>query len=192
VNRFDALAADPLAWQQTAATFILAGNELYAIERRATPTGFSWRSSGSNWPILLLYATAAENLLKAVRIAQGAVVVTNGKLDAYLCSHKLTKYATDAAIVLNQDEGELLVTLQDVLEAGKYPVAKQPGKNLQAWNLAYPEDVEAIWRLLQRLDGALRATGTRCMPPFEVGKLHRPESDGAAEQRDEADEAREG
>jgi hypothetical protein len=76
VDRFSALADQPLAWEITAAHFIVAANELVTLEAAATPAGFSWSDSGSNWPVLLLYATAAENLLKAIRVAQGEPVTS--------------------------------------------------------------------------------------------------------------------
>jgi hypothetical protein len=173
MERFDALAGQPLAWHETAASFIVAANYLVRMEAESTPAGFTWSNSGSNWPILLLYATAAENLLKAIRIAQGEPVVKDGKLASYFCSHNLRTYAADAGLMLDDQEQELLATLEDVLAAGKYPVAKQAGKNLRAWTFEYPADLEIVWRLLQRFDSALRATGTKCLAPFEVGKLRK-------------------
>ena len=89
MDRFAALAEQPLEWQRTAACFIVAANELAAIEAAATPSGFTWSDSGSNWPVLLLYATAAENLLKAIRIAQRQPAVEGAKLARYYRGHEL-------------------------------------------------------------------------------------------------------
>jgi len=53
--------------------------------------------------------------------------------------------------------GSLTTKLQHVLEAGKYPVAKGPGRNSRAWTWENPADVKAVWRLLQTFDDALTA-----------------------------------
>jgi hypothetical protein len=177
VDRFDALVGQPIAWQETAVSFIIAANVLFDLDVADTPAGFTWSDSGSNRPILLLYATAAENLLKAVRIAQGKPVVINGKLAKYYSSHDLLRYADDAKVVLGRHARSMLVKLQHVLEAGKYPVAKVRGASPGAWRYEYPRDAEQICCLLQMLDTALRATGARCLPPFEVAKLHSPGSE---------------
>jgi hypothetical protein len=177
VDRFDALVDQPIAWQETAVSYIVAANVLFELDVADTPAGFTWSDSGSNRPILLLYATAAENLLKAVRIAQGKPVVVNGRLAKYYSSHDLLRYADDAKLVLGRPARSMLVRLQHVLEAGKYPVAKVRGGSSRAWRYEHPSDAERICCLLQTLDTALRATGTRCLPPFEVAKLHSPGSE---------------
>ncbi len=174
MDRFDALVRQPIAWQETAASYIVAANYLLSLDASATPAGFEWSSSGSNRPILLLYATAAENLLKAIRIAQGEPVVVRGKLADYYGSHELLRYAHDAKVVLGKPERTLLMKLQHVLEAGKYPVARARGRSARAWSYEYPGDARRVWRLLQKLDTSLRATGARCLPPFDVAKLHSP------------------
>ena len=168
-SRFDALVSSPLAWQQTAATYIAAGNYLYRVDR--LDPGVSISGTGSNWPVMLLYATAAENLLKAIRIAQGEPATVNGKLSPYLASHNLLRYGIDTGLVLTKTRRAMLTKLQHVLEAGKYPVAKGPGKSEHAWTWDNPRDVRATWNLLQALDGALRKTGTACLGGFKVAKL---------------------
>jgi hypothetical protein len=50
------------------------------------------------------------------------------------------------------------------MEAGRYHVAKAPGKNPRAWHLDYPRDVERVWAMLERLEKELRATGKPCLP----------------------------
>lgn len=169
LTRFDALVSSPLAWEQTAATYIAAGNYLYKVYR--LDPGVSTSSAGSNWPLMLLYATAAENLLKAVRIAQRRPVVEKNKLAEYFTRHHLVGYAADAGLALNKPQRALLTKLQHVLEAGSYPVAKTPGGSNKAWTWDNPGDVEATWSLLQLFDDALRCTGTKCLKPFKVGKL---------------------
>ena len=157
------------AWERTAATYIAAGNYLYKVDR--LDPGVSTSGTGDNWPVMLLYATAAENLLKAIRIAQGKPARVGGKLESYFATHDLAAYAADAGLALGKQQRALLTKLQHVLEAGKYPVAKSPGKSSQAWTWDNPADVEATWKLLQLLDNSLRKTGTKCMDSFEVDKL---------------------
>ena len=117
VSRFDALVSSPLAWQRTAVTYIAAGNYLYRVDR--LDPGVSISGSGSNWPVMLLYATAAENLLKAVLIAQGEPATVGGKLSPYLTSHNLLRYAIAAGLAPNKARQVLLIKLQHALEAGK-------------------------------------------------------------------------
>ena len=71
----------------------------------------------------------------------------------------------------SRDQRSLTVKLEHVLEAGKYPVAKGPGKSAQAWTWDNPGDVKAVWKLLQKFDDALRLTGTECLDGFDVDKL---------------------
>jgi hypothetical protein len=169
MDRFDALVHQPLEWHSTAAYYIAAANYLFEVDR--LPAGDSVSSIGTNWPVMLLYATAAENLLKAIRIAQGEPVVINGKLAEYYSSHELLRYATDAGLSLGQEQRSLTVKLQHMLEAGKYPVAKGPGQSARAWTWENPRDVRAVWKLLQKFDNALRRTGTQCLEKFDVDKL---------------------
>jgi hypothetical protein len=168
-DRFDALVHDPIAWQGTAAAYIAAANYLYQVDR--LPGDVTTSTVGSNWPVMLLYATAAENLLKAICIAQGEPVVAKGQLAEYFATHDLMKYANDAKVTLSKEQRSLTVKLQHVLEAGKYPVAKGPGKSSRAWTWDNPRDVKAVWKLLQKCDGALRLTGTRCLATFDVAEL---------------------
>ncbi len=172
IGRFEALVARPIAWEQVAANYIAAANHLYEVDR--VPAGDSTISDGSNWPVMLLYATAAENLLKAIRIAQGEPASVGGKLAEYYSTHDLVKYATDAGVSLGPEERSVTEKLQHMLEAGKYPVAKGPGKSALAWTWDNPGDVNAVWKLLQKFDDALRQTGTMCLDRFDVAKIQYP------------------
>jgi hypothetical protein len=169
VHRFDALVGRPIEWQKTAVSYLAAANFLYRVDR--LPGGEATRSVGSNWPVMLLFATATENLLKALRIAQGEPAVEHGRLADYFARHALIEYATDARVNLSAAQRSLTVKLQHVLEAGKYPVAKRRGQSDLAWTWSNPGDVQEVWKLIQKLDDALRDTGTECLPRFEVAKL---------------------
>jgi aryl-alcohol dehydrogenase-like predicted oxidoreductase len=137
------------------------------------PGDWSWTSNGSIQPQLLLYGAAVENLLKAIRVAQGVPALTGRSLNGDLATHDLRRYAEEAGLKPDKTEARLLQQLQDVLEAGKYPVAKKPGRNALAWSFDYPGDISAIWALLERVDAMLRASGTRCMPSTDLRTLTR-------------------
>lgn len=160
-------ASQPIAWQEAALSLLASANYLLEAEIGPLPESFpgdwSWSSGGSVQPQLLLYGAAVENLLKAVRVAQGVPAVTGRSLNPDLATHELWRYADEAGLKPGKAESKLLRRLQDVLEAGKYPVAKKPGRNSAAWSFDYPHDISATWALLERLDEALRTTGTRCV-----------------------------
>lgn len=146
---------------------LASANYLLEAEIGPLPESFpghrSTSSRGSVQPKLLLYGAAVENMLKAIRVAQGVCAVTGNALNGDLATHELQRYAEEAGLKPGKSEARLLRQLQDVLEAGKYPVAMKAGRNAKAWSFDYPEDVSAIWALMDHLDAVLRATGTRCM-----------------------------
>ena len=160
-------AALSIAWQEAAMHMLASANYLLEAEIGPLPESFpgDWSTSsrGSVQPKLLLYGAAVENMLKAIRVAQGVPAVVGRSLNVDLATHELHRYAQEAGLNPPKAEAQLLRQLQDVLEAGKYPVAKKPGRNAKAWSFDYPDDIVAIWRLLDRLDVLLRATGRPCM-----------------------------
>jgi hypothetical protein len=95
-------------------------------------------------------------------------------------AHNLSRYAAEAGIPVQHDQQRedqhrepLLVQLQDVPQAGKYPVAKRPGGSPSAWGVFdNPADIAAVKQLLQQLDDFLRSTGAQgLMERFDVAKL---------------------
>ena len=178
LEQFEAAANEPHRWQHTAREFIRAANYLLDWHDvplvEADPGDLECSHYGTNSPMLVLYAVAIENLLKAVLLAQGSRAVSGGKLSNDFSHHNLTRYADDAGLVLNADQRPLLDRLHDVIQAGRYPVAKAPSRNPGAWQLHYPGDVERIWSILECLEDALRATGKPCLPPVDLRKRYRP------------------
>ncbi len=70
---------------------------------------------------MMLYAFAAENLLKAGLVARGDGQLSNGNFA--LKSHKLEDLANDLGLILDAEERELLERLENFLEwAGRYPI----------------------------------------------------------------------
>ena len=173
-------ASQPIAWQQAALSLLASANDLLEAEIGPLPESFpgewSWSSGGSVQPQLLLYGVAVENLLKAIRVAQGVHGVVGTSLNPDLRTHELWRYANDAGFKPDKAESKLLRKLQDVIESGKYPVAKKPGQHAAAWSFDYPSDIAAIWALLERLDAMLRATGATCVKPTNLRTLTRRRS----------------
>ncbi len=163
-------------WQQTAREFVLAAN--YLIDwydppaEPGVPADVSWLHSGSCVPMMVLYATAVENLLKAVLVARGESLAVNGRLKPQFAHHRLLEYAAEAGIEPSGDVAELLRHLSHVLYAGRHPVPRTPGENPGA--LEYPADVERIWSLLEQLEERLRSTGEPCLPAVDLRARYRP------------------
>ena len=175
---FEARARECRAWQETAREFALAAN--YLIDwydpptERGDPGDFSFNHQGSNLPMMVLFAAAVENLLKALLVAQGKSSLAEGKLSKRFEHHDLPRYASETGLLPVVGERELLEQLRDLMVAGRYPIPKTPGANPGAWRLRYPEDVERVWALLERLEEALRSTGQRCLPPRDLRTRYRP------------------
>jgi hypothetical protein len=140
------------------------------------PADLSCGHSGSNVPMMVLFATAVENLLKAVRVARHGAppVQDDGKISGDFATHNLLHHAAKAGLDLTDDERSLLGHLRDLTEAGRYPVGRIPGTRLDALRFQYPEDVERVWAMLERLEGVLRETGKTCLPPVNVRARWRP------------------
>lgn len=176
LGQFEASAGEWYRWQSVARDFIRAANYLldwYDLPRReGDPEDLSWTHQGPA-PMMVLYAVAAENLLKAVLVAQGSPPVVNGKLAGAFKHHRLTQHAENAGLKLSADERNLLERLGDLVEAGRYPVATAPGKNPGAWRFDYPGDVQRTFAMLQRLEDALYSTGKTCLPRVDLKQRFR-------------------
>ena len=176
--QFDAEASQASRWQQAAREFVLAANYLidwYDPPREpGDPPEFTWLHSGSTVPMMLLYATAVENLLKAILVANGESLVADGRLKPQYGHHRLLEYARDARLELTAELAEFLQRLSHVAYGGRYPTARVAGESLGAWTLNYPADVERVWSLLEQLESALRSTGTPCLPAVDLRARYRP------------------
>ncbi|HVQ28809.1 MAG TPA: hypothetical protein VMV21_04470 [Vicinamibacteria bacterium] len=124
--------------------------------------------------MMVLYATAIENLLKAILVANGEALVANGRLKPQFVHHRLLEYAADARVELTAEDAELLQRLSHVAYAGRYPIARVAGESPGAWALNYPADVERVWSVLEHLESVLRSTGTPCLPAVDLRARYRP------------------
>ena len=128
-----------------------------------------------------LYATAVENLLKAILVANGESLVADGRLKPQYGHHRLLEYARDARLELTPEVAELLQRLSHVAYAGKYPIAAAR-ESSGAWTLDYPADVERVWNVLEQLESVLRSTGTPCLPAVDLRARYRPPGYAVREQ----------
>jgi hypothetical protein len=176
--QFDAEASQASRWQQAAREFVLAAN--YLIDWYDAPhdpgdrSDLAWLHSGSTVPMMVLYAAAIENLLKAILVAKGEDLVANGRLKPQFGHHRLLEYARDAGLEPPAEIEQLLQCLSHVLYAGRNPGATTRAGSADASALAYPADVERVWSLLEHLESLLRATGTPCLPAVDLRARYRP------------------
>ena len=177
LNRYERRAGQWYRWQSVARDFILAANYLLDWHdpplMEGDPADLTWTHQGPA-PMMVLYAIAVENLLKAILVAQGASIVSDGKLAATFKHHRLAQHAEAAGVVMTADERDLLTRLGDMIEAGKYPVATAPGRSPGAWRFSYPTDVDRTFAMLERLEDSLRATGKPCLPRADLRRRYRP------------------
>jgi hypothetical protein len=177
-GQFDAEASQASGWQQAAREFVIAAN--YLIDWYDPPhqpggsSDFTWLHSGSTVPMLVLYGTAVENLLKAILVAKGESLVAEGRLKPQFGHHRLLEYARAADLELTPEVAELLQRLSHVMYAGRYPTASEAGSSPGAWTLDYPADVERVWSVLEQLESVLRSTGTPCLPAVDLRARYRP------------------
>jgi len=103
------LAAEPIYWQETARDYVLAAN--YLIDwhdvSRAVPSArnFQFSHHGRVAPMMVLFAIAVENLLKAVRVAHEGTPIVNGQLASDFKHHRLLEHADRARVSLSEREG---------------------------------------------------------------------------------------
>ena len=177
IQAFETRARTVWRWQDHARECVGAANHLvdwftpvFETNRRA---GFEYPSRTSFGPIMLLFAVATENLLKALLVARGRNPVTVGHLAKGFRTHDQVGLATDAGLVITASETALLQRLRDFVESGKYPIGISPGKGHGAQWFAYPDDLDATWSLLQRLDDAVCATGVNVLGPVNMRLIGR-------------------
>ena len=177
LDAFIARAGQPIMWQHTAREFVVAANYLldWHDVSRAVPEAGDFRFTlGGPAPVMVLYAIAVENLLKAIRVARGDVPVVNGVLSQHFKHHNLTSHAMQAQVTLTVDDADLLQHLSDFVEAGRYPVATAPDNSPRAWRFDFPGDVDRVWALWEQLENVLRTTAQDALPPMDVRKRYRP------------------
>lgn len=177
LSAFQTRAREPRYWQETAREFAIAANYLgdwYDADSDRYPSDLEIESHGSPLPMMVLYAIAAENLLKAIKVSRGHDPVAAGKLDQAFATHDLVRHASDLGISITSDQEALLRHLRDLAESGKYPVAKSPGAHVTAWQLRFPKDVEEVWSLLEHLEDLLIASGCPTLPKWNCRIRYRP------------------
>jgi hypothetical protein len=86
----------------------------------------------------------------------------------------LVGHAKEAGVAVTPEQEELLNHLRDLIESGKYPVAKTPTANPTAWHLRFPEDVEEVLSLLEYLDTLLVGSSLPTMPKWNFRLRYRP------------------
>jgi len=174
--QFDAEASQASRWQQAAREFVIAANYLIDWYDPAREPGdrsdLAWLHSGSTVPMMVLYATAVENLLKAILVANGEDLVSDGRLKPQFGHHRLLEYARDAGLELPAYVEDLLQRLSHVLYAFRDPIAK--AGDGEAASLTYPADVEQVWNVLEQLESVLRSTGAPCLPAVDLRARYRP------------------
>jgi hypothetical protein len=144
------LVNTPLYWQDTARDFIcganLLKNDYYAHPRlgfarrgRLPPYAVNRQRHTSPRTIIVLYALAIENLLKAIIVARGQDPIgRKGQLEGWFTHHDLNKLAKRAGIRhLNED---LLAQLSEFIKSGKYPVGLSDSDGHRAHNY-FPDSV---------------------------------------------------
>lgn len=157
---FNTLKSTASAWQDEARVLICAGNILldsYAgsslVENKLPfepNEAYLWR------PLMVLYALAVENLLKAIIIAHGDNLTPDGKLADWFTTHKLKQLAERARLSFTPKQG-LLETLREFIESGKYPIGKNPQSGTRTNLFIYPYYPETVFELLEKLEDDLRA-----------------------------------
>lgn len=174
---FQARAREPRYWQETARNFAIAANYLgdwYDADSGRYPSDLEIVTHCYPLPMMVLYAVAAENLLKAIKVARGQDPVPSGRLDSSFAHHDLIRHATDLHLSLTTDQETLLRHLRDVVESDKYPVAKSPAAHPTAWHLRFPKDVEDVWSLLEMLEDLLIASSCPTLPKWNFRIRYRP------------------
>jgi hypothetical protein len=177
LDAFLARVKQPYVWQHTAREYVVAANYLldWHDVTRGMPEAKDFRFTlGGPAPVMVLYAIAAENLLKAIRVAKGEDPVVGDSLSSHFKHHKLSSHAQQGQVALTPEQTDLLEHLSDFMEAGRYPVPVTSGGTPRAWRFDYPADIKRVWALLERLEDDLRATGADVLPPMSLRTRYRP------------------
>lgn len=159
---FDTLKKTSYAWQNDARELIGAANVLLnAYEDTLASTCVEKPPFEPNeqslWrPMMVLYALAAENLLKAIIIAHGEDPAPSGRLAGWFKNHNLVEHAKRGKLSFIPRPG-LLETLREFIESGKYPIGIDSQSGLRTNQFIYPDYPDTVFDLLTKLEDDLRA-----------------------------------
>jgi hypothetical protein len=115
---FNTLKSTAFVWQNAARELICAANVLlkYVDSPLAPPGRLSKQGLITLWrPMMVLYALAVENIVKAVIIARGTDPAPRGTLEGWFKSHDLEKLVLKANLSFVPDS-EFLKKLRDFIE----------------------------------------------------------------------------
>jgi len=155
---FNTLKSTAYAWQDEARVLICAGNILldsYEGSSLVKKLPFEPNEAYLWRPLMVLYALAVENLLKAIIIARGEDPAPNGELESWFKHHDLTRHAKRAKLSFTPKRG-LLETLREFIESGKYPIGKNPQSGTRTNHFIHPYYPETVFELLEKLEDDLR------------------------------------
>lgn len=137
-------------WQDAARDFVCGANLLkkdyyarprlgFARRGRLAPYAAQRQRHTSSRTLIVLYAFAIENLLKAIIVALDKDPIgPDGQLERWFTTHNLNSLAVKAAITgLDED---LLQQLSDFIVSGKYPAGRRDGQGFHAHNY-FPDSV---------------------------------------------------
>jgi len=123
---------------------------------------------------MMLYGLAAENLIKGVIVAKNPFLASKGNLPNWFTKHNLASLAVRAGLPVLSPQQHLLKRLQNYVESGKYPVARQEGQGGSTWVSFGAVDSNDILRLLEYLEEELRgASGGFVVPHPRLAAIHR-------------------
>jgi hypothetical protein len=177
ISDFKNLARDPMRWQKIARECAVAANYLgdwYDSDSDRFPGDWTLESHGSAIPMMVLYAAAVENLLKGIRVSRGDDPIASDTLAKSFGHHDLVRHAAAARLQVSDEQKVLLEHLRDLIESGKYPVAKQAAGNPTALHLRFPQDMQDAWSLLEYLEAELLESHCPLLPKFDFRIRYRP------------------
>jgi len=176
---FNTLKSTAYAWQNDARELICAANILLNSYEGSLGSSSVDKLSfepneGCLWrPLMVLYALAVENLLKAIIIARGEDPAPGGTLAKWFKHHRLTDHAIRAKLSFVPKPG-LFETLREFIESGKYPIGVNPQSGLRTNWFEYPYYTNTVFDLLEKLEDDLRAVlPNKSFPKTELRNICR-------------------
>jgi len=189
------LVNTPSYWQDAARDLICGANLLKANYYAKPRLGFDVDGPLSEKeiqetrhttprPIIVLYAIAAENLLKATIVALGKDPIgPDGRIMNWFATHDLLALARHADLAAPPED--LLRQLTDFIKAGKYPVGLVDGEARSAHSY-FPDSVlTEVDQLLPRLEARLAEVPSQRDKLPEADLLSLCSPGGSAEVQDD-------